>query len=86
MALPIWSVSLLIGIDFLVVLYGLEAAIRKRKTYGWFLALAFALFGIKETLPYCGIVLTSGAVLALTTAGLATALCAFALIVRSLPL
>ena len=55
MTLSEWYTPLLIGIDVLVVIYGLRVAFTEKKTYGWFLALAFFLFGIKEVLPYNGV-------------------------------
>ncbi len=85
MFLPDWFTPVLIGIDVLVVIYGLRAAVTGKKTYGWFLALAFFLFGLKEILPYNGITLPPAPVLALSVAGLASALFAFYLLVKSLP-
>ncbi len=55
MILPGWFTPVLIGIDVLVVIYGLRVAVTEKKTYGWLLALAFFLFGAKEVLPYNGI-------------------------------
>jgi len=85
MTLSAWYTPILIGIDVLVVIYGLRVAFTENKIYGWFLALAFFLFGIKEVLPYNGIVLPSTVALILSVAGLASALCAFYLLVKSLP-
>jgi NAD/NADP transhydrogenase beta subunit len=85
MTLSAWYTPLLIGIDVLVILYGLRVAVTEKKTYGWFLALAFFLFGIKEVLPYNGVSLPSALALFLSVAGLASALCAFYLLAKSLP-
>ncbi len=85
MILPEWFSPILIGIDVLVMIYGLHAAVNKKKAYGWFLALAFFLFGIKEVLQYNGVILQPIPVLALSVAGLVAALCAFYLVIRSLP-
>ena len=59
MTLSEWYTPLLIGIDVLVMIYGLRVAFTEKKTYGWFLALAFFLFGIKEVLPYNGVIIPS---------------------------
>ena len=85
MILPRWFTPVLIGIDVLVVIYGLRVAVTGKKTYGWVLALAFFLFGLKEVLPYNGVDLPPITVLVLTVAGLASALCAFYLLIKSLP-
>jgi hypothetical protein len=85
MFLPDWATPVLIGIDVLVVIYGLRAAIAGKKMFGWFLALAFFLFGLKEVLPYNGIILSSAVDLGISVAGLASALYAFYLITKSLP-
>ncbi len=85
MILPDWVIPILIGIDVLVVIYGLRVAITKKQTYGWFIALAFFLFGLKEVLPYNGIAIPSTIALVMSVAGLAFALCAFYLIGKSLP-
>ncbi|WP_292427017.1 hypothetical protein [Methanoregula sp.] len=85
MILPEWFTPVLIGIDVLVVIYGLRVAVTEKKTYGWFLALAFFLFGVKEVLPYNGITLPPVLALVISVAGLASALCAFYLLVKSLP-
>jgi NAD/NADP transhydrogenase beta subunit len=85
MTLSAWYTPILIGIDVLVVIYGLRVAVTENKIYGWFLALAFFLFGVKEVLPYNGITLPSTVALILSVAGLAFALCAFYLLARSLP-
>jgi len=85
MTLSAWYTPILIGIDVLVVIYGLRVAFTENKIYGWFLALAFFLFGLKEVLPYNGIALPSTVALILSVAGLASALCAFYLLVKSLP-
>jgi hypothetical protein len=85
MTLSAWYTPILIGIDVLVVIYGLRVAFTENKIYGWFLALAFFLFGLKEVLPYNGITLSSTVALILSVAGLASALCAFYLLVKSLP-
>ena len=55
MILPDWFTPVLIGIDVLVVIYGLRVAVTEKKTYGWLLAFAFFLFGVKEVLPYNGV-------------------------------
>ncbi|MFA5237746.1 MAG: hypothetical protein WC362_07835, partial [Methanoregula sp.] len=65
--------------------YGLRVAFTEKKTYGWFLALAFFLFGVKEMLPYNGVDLPNLIALGLSVAGLASALCAFYLLAKSLP-
>jgi len=83
--LPEWFTPVLIGIDVLVIIYGLQVAFNKKQMYGWFLALAFFLFGIKEILPYNGVNLTFTVEALLSVAGLAAALWAFYLLVRSLP-
>ncbi|MGB8218948.1 MAG: hypothetical protein WCE46_01035 [Methanoregula sp.] len=85
MTLSEWYTPLLIGIDVLVVIYGLRVAFTEKKTYGWFLAIAFFLFGIKEILPYNGVTIPSALALGLSVAALASALCAFYLLVKSLP-
>ena len=85
MTISEWYTPLLIGIDVLVVIYGLRVAFTEKKTYGWFLALAFFLFGIKEVLPYNGVIIPSALALGLSVAGLASALSAFYLLVKSLP-
>ena len=85
MILPGWFTPVLIGIDVLVVIYGLRVAVTEKKTYGWLLALAFFLFGVKEVLPYNGVSLPAVPALVLSVAGLAAALCAFYLLVKSLP-
>ncbi|MFZ0004346.1 hypothetical protein [Methanoregula sp.] len=85
MYLPEWFTPVLIGIDVLVIVYGLQVAFNKKQVYGWFLALAFFLFGIKEILPYNGVNLPFAADAALSVAGLAAALWAFYLLVKSLP-
>lgn len=84
MILPEWATPVLIGIDVLVFLYGIRIAVIGKKTYGWFLALAFLLFGLKEALPYNGLALTVPVALGLTLAGIASALFAFYLIATSL--
>jgi hypothetical protein len=85
MFLPDWFTPILIGIDVLVVIYGTRVAITGKKMYGWFLALAFFLFGLKEVLPYNGIILSPAIDLGVSVAGLAFALYAFYLITKSLP-
>jgi hydrogenase/urease accessory protein HupE len=85
MILPGWVSPVLIGIDVLVVIYGLRVAFTEKKTYGWFLALAFFLFCVKEMLPYNGITLPSTIALVISVAGLASALYAFYLLSKSLP-
>ena len=85
MILPGWITPVLIGIDVFVVIYGLRVTITKKETYGWFIALAFFLFGLKEVLPYNGIQIPSTIALVMSVAGLAFALCAFYLIGKSLP-
>ncbi|MFZ1128958.1 hypothetical protein [Methanoregula sp.] len=85
MILPGWFTPVLIGIDVLVVIYGLRVAVTEKKTYGWLLALAFFLFGAKEVLPYNGISLPPVPALVLSIAGLAAALSAFYLLIKSLP-
>jgi hypothetical protein len=85
MTISAWYSPILIGIDVLVVIYGLRVAFTENKIYGWFLALAFFLFGIKEVLPYNGITLSTTVGLILSVAGLASALCAFYLLAKSLP-
>jgi hydrogenase/urease accessory protein HupE len=85
MILPRWFTPVLIGIDVLVVIYGLRVAVTGKKKYGWLLALAFFLFCLKEVLPYNGVDLPSFTILVLTAAGLASALCAFYLLIKSLP-
>jgi len=85
MSLSDWLVPVLIGIDVLVVVYGLRVAVTENKIYGWFLALAFFLFGTKEILPYNGIVIPTIAGLVIAVAGLASALYAFYLLSKSLP-
>ncbi len=85
MILPDWFTPVLIGIDVLVVIYGLRVAVTEKKTYGWLLALAFFLFGVKEVLPYNGINLPPVPALVLSVAGLAAALVSFYLLVKSLP-
>ena len=85
MILSEWFTPVLIGIDVLVVIYGLRVAITGKKTYGWLLALAFFLFGVKEVLPYNGISLPPVPALFLSVAGLAAALSAFYLLTKSLP-
>jgi hypothetical protein len=84
MILPEWVIPILIGIDVLVFLYGIRLAVIGKKTYGWFLALAFLLFCLKEALPYNGVILSTTVVLGLTLAGIASALFAFYLIAKSL--
>jgi hypothetical protein len=85
MTLPAWVTPILIGIDVLIFLYGIRMAMIGKKTYGWFLALAFLLFCLKEALPYNGMALSTTVALVLTIAGLASALFAFYLIAKSLP-
>ncbi|ABS56709.1 hypothetical protein Mboo_2195 [Methanoregula boonei 6A8] len=85
MTLPAWVTPILIGIDVLIFLYGIRMAVIGKKTYGWFLALAFLLFCLKEALPYNGMALSTTVALVLTIAGLASALFAFYLIAKSLP-
>ncbi|MFA7695318.1 MAG: hypothetical protein WCX63_07265 [Methanoregula sp.] len=85
MTVSAWYTPLLIGIDVLVMIYGLRVAFTEKKTYGWFLALAFFLFGVKEMLPYNGVDLPNLIALGLSVAGLASALCAFYLLAKSLP-
>jgi hypothetical protein len=85
MYLPEWFTPVLIGIDVLIIVYGLQVAFNKKQAYGWFLALAFFLFGTKEILPYNGVALPFAAEAALSIAGLATALWAFYLLIKSLP-
>ena len=84
MILPAWVTPVLIGIDVLVFLYGIRVAVIGKKTYGWFLALAFLLFCIKEALPFNGVSLSPAAALVLSVAGIASALYAFYLITKSL--
>ncbi|MFA5237800.1 MAG: hypothetical protein WC362_08110, partial [Methanoregula sp.] len=71
MTVSAWYTPLLIGIDVLVMIYGLRVAFTEKKTYGWFLALAFFLFGVKEMLPYNGVDLPNLIALGLSVAGLA---------------
>ena len=85
MSLPEWTIPVLIGIDVLVFLYGIRMAVIGKKTYGWFLALAFLLFCLKEALPYNGVALSTPVALVFTIAGIASALFAFYLIAKSLP-
>jgi len=85
MILPDWVSPVLIGIDVLVVIYGLRVAFTEKKTYGWFLALAFFLFGVKEVLPYNGIIISQTIALVISVAGLASVLYAFYLLSKSLP-
>jgi hypothetical protein len=85
MSLPEWSIPVLIGIDVLVFLYGIRLAVIGKKMYGWFLALAFFLFCLKEALPYNGMILVPSVALVITVAGIASALYAFYLIAKSLP-
>jgi len=85
MILPDWVSPVLIGIDVLVVIYGLRVAFTEKKTYGWFLALAFFLFGVKEVLPYNGIIIPQTIALVISVAGLASVLYAFYLLSKSLP-
>jgi len=85
MILPAWVPPLLIGIDVLVFLFGIRMAVIGKKTYGWFLALAFFLFCLKEALPYNGVFLSPALSLAVDVAALASALYAFYLIAKSLP-
>ena len=85
MTLPEWVTPVLIGIDVLVFLYGIRMAVIGKKTYGWFLALAFLLFCLREALPYNGVALSTTIALILTIAGIASALVAFYLLARALP-
>ncbi|MFA5331677.1 MAG: hypothetical protein WC342_04805 [Methanoregula sp.] len=80
-----WLAPVLIGIDVLVILYGLRVAVMEKRTYGWFLAMAFFLFGLKEILVYNGIPLPDPVALVLAVAGLAFALVAFYLLAKTLP-
>jgi len=86
MILPEWAMPVLIGIDVLVFLYGIRIAVIGKKTYGWFLALAFLLFCLKEALPYNGIAMSVPVALGITLAGIVSALFAFYLIAKGLPL
>jgi hydrogenase/urease accessory protein HupE len=85
MILPEWFTPVLIGIDVLIIIYGLQIAYKKKMMYGWFLALAFFLFGIKEILPYNNVNLPFAFEAILSVAGLAAALWAFYLLFKSLP-
>jgi hypothetical protein len=82
---PEWVPPILIGIDLVVVIYAARVAVTEKKRWGWFLALAFFLFGAKEVLTYNGVILPSAVSLILSVAGLAAALCAFYLLVKALP-
>ncbi|HVP97526.1 hypothetical protein [Methanoregula sp.] len=85
MTLPDWFTLVLIGIDVLVFMVGIRAAVIGKKMYGWFLALAFFLFCVKEALPFNGVAISPAAALVLSVAGIASALYAFYLIAKSLP-
>ena len=85
MIVPEWVPPILMGIDLVVVIYGIRVAVTEQKRWGWFLALGFALFLVKEVLTYNGVSLPSAVSLGLAVAGLASALCAFYLLVKALP-
>jgi len=85
MIVPGWMPPILIGIDLLVVIYAVRVAVSEKKRWGWFLALGFGLFLVKEVLTYNGVNLPSAASLILTVAGLAATLCAFYLLAKALP-
>lgn len=85
MSLSDLLIPVIIGVDVLVVIYGLRVAVTGKKTYGWFLAIAFFLFGLKEILPYNGIAIPPTAALVISAAGLLSALWAFYLFFKSLP-
>jgi len=85
MIVPQWVPPILIGIDLLVVIYGVRVAVTEQKRWGWFLALGFVLFLIKEVLTYNGVNLPSAVSLVVSVAGLLSALCAFYLLAKALP-
>ncbi len=85
MIVPEWVPPILIGIDLLVVIYGVRVAVTEQKRWGWFLALGFVLFLVKEVLTYNGVNLPSVVSLVVSVAGLASALCAFYLLAKALP-
>ncbi|MFA5253729.1 MAG: hypothetical protein WC367_03545 [Methanoregula sp.] len=85
MIVPQWVPPILIGIDLLVVIYGVRVAFTEQKRWGWFLALAFFLFGTKEVMTYNGVNLPPAVSLVISVAGLASALCAFYLLAKTLP-
>jgi len=85
MILPAWVPPVLIGIDVLVVIYGLRVVVTEKKWWGGLLALAFFLFGTKELLTYNGLIVSSAVSLGISVAGLACALCAFYLLAKALP-
>jgi|GEM_PF-1266772 hypothetical protein len=85
MIVPQWVPPILIGIDLLVVIYGVRVAVTEQKRWGWFLALGFVLFLVKEVLTYNGVNLPSAVSLVVSVAGLASALCAFYLLAKALP-
>jgi len=86
MIVPQWVPPILIGIDLLVVIYGVRVAVTEQKRWGWFLALGFVLFMVKEVLTYNGVNLPSAVSLVVSVAGLLSALCAFYLLAKALPL
>ena len=86
MIVPEWVPPILIGIDLLVVIYGVRVAVTEQKRWGWFLALGFVLFMVKEVLTYNGVNLPSAVSLVVSVAGLLSALCAFYLLAKALPL
>jgi len=85
MIVPQWVPPILIGIDLLVVIYGVRVAVTEQKRWGWFLALGFVLFLVKEVLTYNGVNLPSAVSLVVSVAGLLSALCAFYLLAKALP-
>jgi len=85
MIVPQWVPPILIGIDLLVVIYGVRVAFTEQKRWGWFLALGFVLFLVKEVLTYNGVNLPSAVSLVVSVAGLLSALCAFYLLAKALP-
>ena len=44
-----------IGIEVILVLLGIAIAVRKKKCYGWFIAITFAIYVIYDSVLYAGV-------------------------------